>query len=299
MSLKLSIYTCPPIPTKAPSPDVSSGDSGLWSPLSITLLYTPTTALIVDCPATVNPSRELAEWIKSQLPLGSTLKYFVCTHAHGDHFLGLPVLEEHFPGLQAYATKAVAEGISVQQSPEILDAVWAKTFPPSKDGSGLPDAKSVIKALPTSNEFNIDGHLLKLYDVSHADTHANSFIYVSELDLVVAGDIVYNGDCHQWLGEASSLEKRSQWLAALGQISALRPKIVVPGHTFTPSSTPDEHISTAMLTSTADYINGFAEELAAATSEQNLFERMRSRYDRWNLYLLAGSSKAGWNNRLN
>ncbi|KAF5555300.1 metallo-beta-lactamase superfamily [Fusarium napiforme] len=274
MSLKFAIYTCPPIPTKAPSPDASSKDSGLWQPQSITLLYTPTTALVVDCPATVNPTRELAEWIKSQLPLGSSLKYFVRTHAHGDHFFGLLVLQEHFPGLQAYATKAVAEGIDLQQSPE-----------------------SVFRALPTSNEFNLDGHLLKLYDVPHGDTHANSFIHVPELDLVVAGDIVYNGDCHQWLGEASSAEKRTQWLAALEEIRALRPKIVVPGHTFTPSSTPDEALATAMLKGTAEYINGFAEELVAATSEQNLFERMRSRYDRWNLYLLAGSSQAGWHNR--
>ncbi|KAG5796262.1 hypothetical protein H9Q69_004688 [Fusarium xylarioides] len=237
MPLKFSVYTCPPIPTKVLSPDTSSKDSGLWSPLSITLLYTPTTALVVDCPATVNPTQELAEWIKSQLPLGSTLKHFVCTHAHGDHFLGLPVLEEHFPGLQAYATKAVAQGIDVQKSPEIMDAVWAKTFFSSKDGSCLPDARFVLQALPTSNEFNLDGHLLKLYDVAHGDTHANSFIHVPELDPVVAGDIVYNGDCHQWLGEASSSEKRAQWLAALAEIQALRPKIVVPGHTFTPSST--------------------------------------------------------------
>ncbi|CCT69225.1 related to Zn-dependent hydrolases, including glyoxylases [Fusarium fujikuroi] len=296
MSLKFAIYTCQPIPTKVHSPDASSKDSGFWSPLSITLLYTPTTALVVDCPATVYPTRELAEWIKSQLPPSSTLKYFVCTHAHGDHFFGLPVLEEQFPGLQAYATKAVAEGIDLQQSPEIRDAVWANTFLPAKDGSGLPDAKSVFQALPTSNEFHLDGHLLRLYDVAHGDTHANSFIHVPKLDLVVAGDIVYNGDCHQWLGEASSSEKRTQWLAALEQIRSLRPKIVVPGHTFNPSSTPNERIAIAMLTSTADYIHGFVEELAAATSEKNLFERMRFRYDRWNLYLLAGSSKAGWNN---
>ncbi|KAF5616772.1 metallo-beta-lactamase superfamily [Fusarium tjaetaba] len=297
MSLKFAIYTCPPIPTEAPSPDASSKDSGFWQPQSITLVYTPTTAPVVDCPATVNPTRELAEWIKSQLPLGSTLKYFVCTHAHGDHFFGLPVLQEQFPGLQAFATKAVTEGIDLQQSPEIMNSFWEKIFFRSGNGSGLPDARSDFQALPTSNEFNLDGHLLKLYDVSHGDTDANSFIHVPELDLVVAGDIVYNGDCHQWLGEASSSEKRTQWLAALEEIRALRPKIVVPGHTFTPTSTPDENLATAMLTGTADYINGFAEELAAATSEQNLFERMRSRYDRWNLYLLAGSSQAGWNNR--
>ncbi|KAF5646381.1 metallo-beta-lactamase superfamily [Fusarium sp. NRRL 52700] len=297
MSLKFAIYTYQPIPTKTQSPDVSSKDSGFWSPLSITLLWTSTSALLVDCPATVNPTHELAHWIKSQLPMGSTLKYFICTHAHGDHFLGLPILEEHFPGLKAYATKAVAEGIDQQQSPQIRDTVWANTFAASTDGSCLPSVGSDFHSLPSSNEVDLDGHLLKLYDVPHGDTHANSFIHVPELDLVVAGDIVYNEDCHQWLGEASNAEKRGKWLAALEQIGAMKPKIIVPGHTFNPPSTADEDLAAGMLRSTADYITRFEEELAVATTEQHLFERMRSRYDRWNLYLLAGSSKAAWDNK--
>ncbi|CAG9975062.1 unnamed protein product [Clonostachys byssicola] len=290
MALNFSIYTCQPIPTSAASPDPSSRDAGLWSPLSITLLYTETSALLVDCPASIKATHEVAVWVKSQLSASSTLKYFICTHAHGDHFLGLPVLEEHFPGLKAYATQSVVEGINQQQSPAIMDALWKKNFPPSEDGTGLPEAKSVFEALPGSNEFIIDGHMLTLHDVSHGDTHANSFIHVPELDLVAAGDIVYNGDCHQWLGEASDTQKRRKWLMALEQIGDMKPKIIVPGHTFTPSLIPDENVA-------ADYINGFAEELEVATSEGDLFNRIRSRYDRWNLFLLAGGSRAGWANK--
>ncbi|KAJ4265951.1 hypothetical protein NW762_003924 [Fusarium torreyae] len=297
MALNFSIYTCQPIPTAAATPDTSSKDAGLWSPLSITLLYTSTAALLVDCPASINPTHELAAWIKSQLPASSTLKYFICTHAHGDHFLGLPILEEHFPGLTAYATKKVVEGIDQQQSPAVMEALWNKNFPPSEDGSGLPQARSIFNALPASNDFNIDGHPLKLYDVPHGDTHANSFIHVPELEIVVAGDIVYNGDCHQWLGEASDPEKRGKWLAALDQIGALEPKIIVPGHTFTPTSTPNNDVAAGMLKVTAEYINGFAEQLEDANGEEDLFQKMRSRYDRWNLYLLAGSAKAGWANK--
>ncbi|KAF5967133.1 hypothetical protein FBULB1_11338 [Fusarium bulbicola] len=192
---------------KTPSPDVSSKDSGLWSPLSITLLWTPTSGLLVYCPATVNPTNELAQWIKCQLPIGSTLKYFFCTHTHGDPFLGLPILEEHFPELKAYAAKAVVEGIDQQYSPEIRDAVWASTFAASKDGSSLPSVGSDFNALVSSNQLDLEGHSLKLYDVPHGDTHANLFIHVHELDLVLAGDIVHNDDCHRWLGKASNAEK--------------------------------------------------------------------------------------------
>ncbi|KAI8682260.1 Lactamase-B domain-containing protein [Fusarium sp. Ph1] len=251
----------------------------------------------LDCPASVKATHELAAWVKSQLPTGSALKYFVCSHAHGDHFLGFPVLQEHFTELKGYATRAVAEGIDQQQSPTVIEGLWAKNFPPSEDDTGLPDARSTFKALPRSNELFLDGHLLKVYDVPHGDTHANSFIHVPELELIVAGDIVYNGDCHQWLGEASNVEKREKWLAALKQIGDMKPKIVVPGHTFTLSITPNEAVAAGMLESTADYINGFAQELEAAQSREDLFERMRSRYDRWNLYLLAGSTGAGWANK--
>ncbi|KKF92361.1 Arsenate reductase glutaredoxin family protein [Ceratocystis platani] len=247
MALKFAIYTCQPIPTAAATPDTSSTDTGLWSPLSITLLYTDTSALLVDCPASIKATHELAAWVRSQLPANSKLRYFVCSHAHGDHFLGFPVLKEHFPELEAYATQAVAEGIDEQQSSAMIENLWAK--------------------------------------------------HVPELDLVVAGDIVYNGDCHQWLGEASNPAKREKWLMALEQIAGLRPKIVVPGHTFTPSLTPDEAIASEMIRSTANYIEGFAEEVKAAESEEDLFNRMRSRYSRWNLYLLAGSCKSGWANK--
>ncbi|KAL2886087.1 Arsenate reductase glutaredoxin family protein [Ceratocystis lukuohia] len=297
MALKFAIYTCQPIPTAAATPDTSSTDTGLWSPLSITLLYTDTSALLVDCPASIKATHELAAWVRSQLPANSKLRYFVCSHAHGDHFLGFPVLKEHFPELEAYATQAVAEGIDEQQSSAMIENLWAKLFPPSTGDLGLPETRATFKTLAKSNELDLDGHLLKLHDVPHGDTHANSFIHVPELDLVVAGDIVYNGDCHQWLGEASNPAKREKWLMALEQIAGLRPKIVVPGHTFTPSLTPDEAIASEMIRSTANYIEGFAEEVKAAESEEDLFNRMRSRYSRWNLYLLAGSCKSGWANK--
>ncbi|GME66075.1 hypothetical protein GTA08_BOTSDO10502 [Neofusicoccum parvum] len=293
MAINFAIYTSHPIPTAVRSPDPLSKDSGLWSPLSCTLIYTATTALLVDCPASVDPTTELASWIKATLPPGCTLTHFVASHAHGDHFLGYPVLKDIFPGVIATGTRSVVEGIADQYSPPKYEGLWKVAFPPAAAGTGLPEAKAEFVALPASNEIDLDGHLVKVYDVPHGDTHANSFVHVPELGVVVAGDIVYNGDCHQWLGEACTQEKRNHWVDGLSQIAALKPRIVVPGHTFTPALEPDEAVAMSMLESTKDYIKGFEDELEKAESGDDLFNKMRARYSRWNLYILNGGCQAG------
>ena len=292
MTIRFAIYTCPPIPTAGETPDVSSKDAGLWSPLSCTLIYTPIAALLVDCPASVAATTDLATWIKWTLPTGCTLKHFVLSHAHGDHFFGLPILQDTFPGITAIATESVVEGVTQQYSPPVYEGMWKSIFPPAEAGTGLPSARTDFLALPKSNEIDLDGYLVKLHDVPHGDTHANSFIHVPELDLIVASDIVYNGDCHQWLGEASTQEKRDKWIAALSQIAALKPKVVVPGHTFTPATEPNEAVVDFMLKSTEEYIKGFEQEFAVADNEEDLFRRMQARYSRWNLWILAGGCKA-------
>ncbi|KAH6880708.1 beta-lactamase-like protein [Thelonectria olida] len=293
MTIQFSIYTCQPIPTEAAAPDVSSKDAGLWSPLSCTLIYTPSSAVLVDCPPTVAATTELAAWVKSTLPAGCTLKHFIASHAHGDHFMGFPILQDAFPGVTAVATQNVVEGVSHQYSPQLYEGLWKQNFPTTETGTGLPSAKADIVPLPQSNELDLDGLLIKVYDVPHGDCQANSFVHVPELDLVVAGDIVYNGDCHQWLGEASTQKKRDEWVEAVSQIAALKPKVVVPGHTFSPALEPNESQAASMLKGTVDYIRGFEEELGKAESEEDLYGRMRARYSRWNLFILFGGCRAG------
>ncbi|KAF9640027.1 metallo-beta-lactamase superfamily protein [Lasiodiplodia theobromae] len=300
MPVHFAIHTCPPIPAAVPSPDPSSPDTGLWSPLSCTLIYTSTTAILIDCPATVAATNELASWIKRTLPPTCTLKHFIATHAHGDHFLGFPVLQQHFPSIVATATAAVIRGIAQQYEPATYDRLWKPAFPPgAPDGTGLPEAApAVFEPLPTSGELELqdgdDGQhvIVRVHDVPHGDTHANAFVHVPALSLVVAGDIVYNGDCHQWLGEASTQAKRDAWVEALGRIRALRPRVVVAGHTFAPATEADEGVAMGMLEGTEEYIRGFEEEVGKAGRVDELFGAMRVRYQRWNLYLLDGGCRA-------
>jgi glyoxylase-like metal-dependent hydrolase (beta-lactamase superfamily II) len=292
MAVQFSVYTCQPIPTAAHAPDASSKDAGLWSPLSCTLIYTPNSAVLVDCPPSIAATTELATWVKSTLPAGCALKHFIVSHAHGDHFLGFPVLQDIFPGVTAIATQSVVEGVSHVYSPPLYEGLWKQHFPASEAGTGLPSAKADVSALPQSNELDLDGHLIKVYDVPHGDCQANSFVHVPEIQLVVAGDIVYNGDCHQWLGEASTQKKRDEWVESISQIAALKPKVVVPGHGFNLDLEPNETVAASKLKGTVGYIRGFEEELGRAESEEDLFAKMRARYSRWNLYILFGGCRA-------
>lgn len=295
MSLKFATYICPPIPTALPSPDPSSPDSGLWSPLCCTLVYTPSSALIIDCPPSIAGARDLAAWVKGTLPAGCAPGLFLATHAHGDHFFGFPVLEGSFPGIRAVASRRVADGAGAQYARGLYEGLWKVAFPTSPSGGGLPEQRVYFGPLPESNQIHLgDGKVVHVHDVEYADTHFSSFVHVPDLDLVVAGDIVYNGDCYQYLVEANNSERRAKWIKAVSDISALEPKIVIPGHSFHVRSVPDAQYAKEMLESNIDYIRGFEEELTKASDPKELFQLMRKRFNRWNLWILEQSCEAAF-----
>lgn len=295
MALKFATYISSPIPTAFPSPDSSSPDSGLWSPMSCTLIYTPSSAVIIDCPTSIAATRDLAAWIRGTLPAGCALKLFLATHAHGDHFFGFPVLEDHFPGIRAAASRYVIKGVEAQYAPELYEGLWKVGFPSSPSGTGLPGRRVEFQPLSESNQIDLGGgQVIRVHDIQHADTHYSSYAHVPDLGLVVAGDIVYNGDCYQYLVEADSAERRAKWIGAVSEIAALDPKIVIPGHSFHVRSEPDVRYARAMLESNREYIRGFEEELGKASDAAELFQLMRKRFNRWNLWILKQSCEAAF-----
>jgi glyoxylase-like metal-dependent hydrolase (beta-lactamase superfamily II) len=75
--------------------DVPAGkESLLWVANSSTLIYGECDAVLVDTFLTVDQTKGLADAIAAS---GKTLKAIYVTHAHGDHFFGLKILQERFP----------------------------------------------------------------------------------------------------------------------------------------------------------------------------------------------------------
>src|ERR1700694_4047848 len=98
----------------------------MWVANSATLIYGEQDAVLVDTFLTVEQCNGLADAIVAS---GKTLKAIYITHAHGDHFLGIKVLQDRFPDLKALAAPAVVARMKLQITPEKLNGRWRKLFP--------------------------------------------------------------------------------------------------------------------------------------------------------------------------
>ncbi|WP_394777305.1 MBL fold metallo-hydrolase, partial [Undibacterium sp.] len=187
-------------------------ESLMWVANSSTLVYGERDAVLVDTFLTVAQCNTLADQIAAT---GKNLKAIYVTHAHGDHFFGLKVLQDRFPNAKALATPEVVATMKLQSTPEKLDARWRKLFP-----NQLSDVISVAEPMQ-GNEIDLEGNKLVVVNVGHTDTDNSTVLHVPSIGLVLAGDAVYNG-IHPFLIE-SNRQTRLEWIGALDKIEALKP----------------------------------------------------------------------------
>jgi glyoxylase-like metal-dependent hydrolase (beta-lactamase superfamily II) len=241
-------------------------ESLIWIANSATLIYGERDAVLVDTFMTVEQCNGLADAIVAS---GKSLKAIYVTHGHPDHFFGLKILQDRFPNVQALATREVVAKMKLQITPERLDD-RRKQFP------NLPDVISIADPLE-GNEIELEGHKLIVVRVGHTDTDDTTCLHVPSIGLVVAGDVVYNG-IHPFLGE-SNKQNRSEWIAALDKIDALKPSAVVAGHKI-----PSNDDSPRNVEETRRYIRDFIRLNETTKTAPDLYYNMLELYpDRANL----------------
>src|SRR3954468_18963692 len=148
----------------------------MWVANSATLIYGEQDAILVDTFLTVEQCNGLADAIVAS---GKTLKAIYVTHAHGDHFFGITVLQDRFPGVKALATPEVVAKMQLQIAPEKLDSRWRKLFP-----NQIPGLISIADPLQ-GNELDLDGSKLAVVRVGHTDTDDTTCLHVPAIGLVV------------------------------------------------------------------------------------------------------------------
>ncbi|KAF2193026.1 metallo-beta-lactamase domain protein [Zopfia rhizophila CBS 207.26] len=205
----------------------SGNDSLKWVPTTSTLIYGQKDAVLVGTQLTTVAGKELADWVISS---GKNLTVIYIIHAHGDHFYGNAALLEHFPDAKVVSTPEVVARMAMEISPERAEGLWKKLFP-----GQIPEVLVAAVGLD-KDEFELEGEKLRI---------------VPSIRLAVTRDAVYN-NTHPYLGESGSKQARLEWIAALNKIAALKPEIVVGGH-----SDPSRGFSPHSIEETKVYLEEF------------------------------------------
>lgn len=240
------------------SRDLPSGNPDLmWVVNSSTLIYGERDAVLVDTFLTAGQSKTLLDWVVS---CERNLTTIYVTHGHGDHFFGLASLLDRFPQAKAVAVPEVVDEMKAQLAPASLDGFWRKRFPGEI-------AERLVAAAHLEGELTLEGHKLVVVDMGRTDTARSTALHVPSLDLIVAGDTVYNG-IHPYLAETDT-QSRLEWIAALGRLEALKPRFVVAGH-----KRPDNDDAPRNIAETHQYLLDFNRLDKATTSPRELYEAM-------------------------
>ena len=104
-------------------------------------------------------------------------------------------------------------------------------------------------------------------------------LWIPGQKILVGGDVVFN-DMHVYTAETDSLA-RGKWLHSLSAIRAMRPLVVIPGHS---KSGARLDASTA-VDFTQTYLLAFEEELSKAKDLDSLVRAMKERFPSADLFL--------------
>jgi glyoxylase-like metal-dependent hydrolase (beta-lactamase superfamily II) len=194
-----------------------NGEPKLFSPEASTLIYGSEDAVLTDPGMTEDQSRALGDWVAEK---GRNVTDIFVTHGHGDHWFAAGSLAQRFGARVVASAGTIAQ---MHNSVARRPLLWDKVYP------GLIGPSPVTAVTAPDNRFTLEGHDLLIVEVGHTDTDDTSVLHVPDLELVVAGDVIYNG-AHMYLGESVGVGGFGPWRDAIDKVEALEPRHIVCGH---------------------------------------------------------------------
>ena len=262
-TLSVNVFTAPgkAMVGERPKP---FGEALAFDPITSTLIFGEYDAVLVDAMGTVAEAEALADWIALH---NRNLETIYITHAHFDHFFGLSILLDRFPGARAITTPKALAAMQPSFTPPV-ERLARTMFP------GQVPTKLVAPQPYDRGTFTLEGHELRIIEDGRTDSPDSTSLYVPSIGLIVAGDVVYN-QCRMYVGDTTP-ESRKNWIAALDRLAALNPTMVVAGHKKT--GAPD---SPSAIQDTKRYLEDFDRLQKTAKSDQELFDQMTELYPDW------------------
>jgi glyoxylase-like metal-dependent hydrolase (beta-lactamase superfamily II) len=192
--------------------------------VNVTLVVGGGKALVVDTLSTAAQATELAEAIRKITPLPLTI---VNTHHHFDHCFGNAVLAG--AGTDVWGHTAAADHL--RERGEHWQREWYRQWLPTDPDLAQGLAEVTIRppnrTVRTEATLDLGGRTVRLEHLGRGHTDGDLLVWVPDVDLVVAGDLVEESGPPDF-GDGYPLEW-PETLAALDH--RLTPAtIVVPGH---------------------------------------------------------------------
>jgi glyoxylase-like metal-dependent hydrolase (beta-lactamase superfamily II) len=228
--------------------------NGTFSPTTSALITGATEAVLIDAQYLKDDVRDLGDLIERT---GKKLTTIYITHAHQDHYVGFGPLLERFPGAKCVALPHVVEAI--KESMDMQTEQWKLLF-----GDACVTAGPVPEPME-GHTLYVDGSPLNIIEVKQADIHPTTIVHVPEIDVVVAGDSIYN-EIHAMLGFATPAEWQD-WLETVDIVEGLKPRMIVAGHRRPDG---DDYAVDRMIAQTRSYIKDFAATCQVSVPRQPL-----------------------------
>jgi glyoxylase-like metal-dependent hydrolase (beta-lactamase superfamily II) len=242
--------------------EVPGFPNGTFSPTTATLVTGATEAVLIDALYLKDDVRDLGDLIERT---GKRLTTIYITHAHQDHYLGFAELLERFPEAKCVALPHVIE--AMQATMELQSMQWLLMF-----GDACLKAGPLPEPLE-GHTLYVDGSPLNIIEVKQADIHPTTIVHIPEIDVVVAGDSIYN-EMHPMLG-LSTPDEWADWLETVDLVESLRPRMIVAGHRRPDG---DDHAVDTMISQTRAYLLDYIAAYEASEDADELVDIVSAKY---------------------
>jgi glyoxylase-like metal-dependent hydrolase (beta-lactamase superfamily II) len=238
---------------------ITSLDDQFW--VNSVIIEGTDEVMLVDAQLTkTNAERVLQEIKETKKPLS----IIYITHEHADHFLGLEVFKEAYPGVRIIANSTVVDRADKVYQQKIDK--WQKIL-----GSGATSRVVAIEKFD-GDFIAFDGSQIEVLKHLQGDTDENTMLWIPGQRTLITGDVVVN-NMHLYTAETDS-KARGKWFISLQEIRELRPSIVIPGH----SKVEAPLDANTAVDFTEKYLLAFEEELKKAKDPDSLINAMKERF---------------------
>jgi glyoxylase-like metal-dependent hydrolase (beta-lactamase superfamily II) len=217
--------------------------------------------MLVDAQLTKTSAEKVLQEIRETK---KPLSIIYITHEHADHFLGLEVFREAYPGVRIIANSAVTDRINKVYQ-EKVDK-WKKIL-----GSGATTSVVAIEEFD-GNFIEFENSKIELLQDVQGDTDENTMLWIPGQRILIAGDVLFN-NVHVYTAETDSKARR-KWLSSINKIRELKPSVVIPGH----SKVGAPLDASSAVDFTENYLLVFEEELKKAKDPDSMIDAMKERF---------------------